>query len=293
MHMQRHDSFGRDRRQRIATETLEILRSGQYAPRPRQQISIQPALEQAISGTVHYPVESFQELFRQRDTRFATATRYETIFEVANVTSFAATQRLLAVDPENPVLCLNFASAKHPGGGFLKGAQAQEEALARASGLYACLEPHQIFYERNLAARTSLYTDALIYSPGIPVFRDDSDRLIDRPYRVSMITSPAVNAGAVRQNEPHRINQIDRVMRERTEKILSVAFVHGYRNLVLGAWGCGVFKNDPALVAGLFRDFLAEGGLFRGLFQRISFGVLDNTSGKTTIAPFQRLFNGR
>ncbi|MCA9092588.1 MAG: TIGR02452 family protein [Planctomycetaceae bacterium] len=288
--MERHDSAGRNKRQLIAEETLEILRSGHYSLVRGRPISIQPTLQQAIDGTIHYPVEAFPDLLQTRDTRLATAPRVKTTFNVANVTTFAAARQLLAEDPDSPVFCLNFASAKHPGGGFLKGAQAQEEALARASGLYACLEPHHSFYERNLASRTSLYTDAMIYSPSVPVFRDDRDQLIERPYAVSILTSPAVNAGAVRQNEPHREEYIAGVMRTRTEKLLTIAFIHGYRNLVLGAWGCGVFRNDPADVARLFHEFLTQGGIFAGTFHRVSFGVLDGTPGKSTIAPFERLF---
>src|SRR6185437_10556724 len=108
--------------------------------------------------------------------------------------------RLLRDEGADRVLALNFASARHPGGGFLKGSQAQEESLARASGLYACIAPLRGMYDANHRFRSCLYTDHLIYSPDVPVFRADNDSLLDHPYPVSFVTAPAVNAGAVRTN---------------------------------------------------------------------------------------------
>ena len=143
---------------------------------------------------------------------------------------------------ETRVLALNFASAKNPGGGFLKGSQAQEESLARASGLYACINPIQTGYEANRRNASCLYTDHMIYSPDVPVFRDDDDLLLDHPYLVSFLTAPAVNAGEVRLKEPGNVvpdRGGDAV--GRMEKVLSLAVVHGHEVLVLGAWGCGVF----------------------------------------------------
>lgn len=63
-----------------------------------------------------------------------------------------------------------------------------------------------------------------------------------------------------------------------------------YRRLVLGAWGCGVFRNDPAQVAGAFRTLLGPGGRFAGAFERVAFGILDRTPGATVRAAFERAF---
>lgn len=110
------------------------------------------------------------------------------------------------------MLALNFASARHPGGGFLGGSQAQEESLARASGLSPCLNQFQEMYDTNQRFSSCLYTDHMIYAPDVPVFRDDDDRLLEEPFLVSILTAPAVNAGAVRRNEPHHVQHIEPVM---------------------------------------------------------------------------------
>src|SRR5690348_13855049 len=92
----------------------------------------------------------------------------------------------------------------------------------------------------------------MIYSPRVPVFRDDDDRLIEEPWSVAMITAPAVNAGVVRANEPGSVPRIAETMNRRIASVLGLAAHHGHDALVLGAWGCGVFANDPWEIAELF-----------------------------------------
>ncbi|WP_455711878.1 TIGR02452 family protein [Streptomyces griseorubiginosus] len=191
------------------------------------------------------------------------------------------------------VAVLNFASARNPGGGFLNGAQAQEEALCRASALYTCLLRAREFYDHHRAHRDPFYTDRVIHSPAVPVFRDDRGRLLDSAHMVGFLTAAAPNAGVVRRTAPERVAELPRALAVRAEQVLSVAVAEGYRRLVLGAWGCGVFQNDPAQVAGAFRTLLAPGGRFAGAFEHVVFGVLDRTPGAVVRAAFERAFDER
>src|SRR5205814_6023280 len=132
--------------------------------------------------------EAFAGVFRRRDEVLAAAPRFATSFQVVNRTTLDAARRLLDLDPGADVLCLTFASAKHPGGGFLGGARAQEESLARTSGLYACINGNPM-YAFHQAHSDAMYTDYAIYSPDVPVFRNDEGQLLDQPYLCSFITS--------------------------------------------------------------------------------------------------------
>jgi len=67
------------------------------------------------------------------------------------------------------------------------------------------------------------------------------------------------------------------------EYLLAVASLQGCDSLVLGAWGCGVFRNDPEMVAHLFREALVSERL-RGCFRAIRFSVLDKPDGSTIVA---------
>jgi uncharacterized protein (TIGR02452 family) len=71
-------------------------------------------------------------------------------------------------------------------------------------------------------------------------------------------------------------------------RVLAVAAMHGHDTLVLGAWGCGAFGNDPEMVAELFREALA--GDLRGQFGTATFAVLDEWPDRRNIGPFERRF---
>jgi uncharacterized protein (TIGR02452 family) len=270
-------------RAHIARETIDILARGWYTAPDGDRIHIADLLARAQAHSRLVTPDDFGEVFRRGSSM---AQSCPTEFRVVNCTTLAAARRLIH-DGAIDVCCLNFASATNPGGGFLKGSQAQEESLARASGLYACIAPMRAMYDTNRQFGSCLYTDHMIYSPNVPVFRDDDDALLAEPYTASFITAPAVNAGALHERERPRIEP---TMLARTEKVLAVAAAHRHEALVLGAWGCGVFHNNPADVARWFRQHLGEGGAFRGAFRTVVFAVLDHSEGERTLKPFENLF---
>jgi uncharacterized protein (TIGR02452 family) len=277
--------MNRSSRASTAEETLEILERGEYRSPSGRVVRIADEVASALNGTRLYRPEDFpEELAGCEGRRGAQDVRVEVTAE----TSLQAARRLAADAARPDVLCLNFASAKHPGGGFLSGSEAQEESLARSSALYACLNSRREMYEFNRGAGTSLYSDHMIYSPRVPVFRDDDGGLLEEPYAVSFITAPAVNAGAVRSNEPGRAGSILPAMRGRLARVLWAAVRHRHPALVLGAWGCGVFRNDPAMVAGLFAEALGPGGPFHGCFGRVVYAVYDRSLTREVISAFRR-----
>ncbi len=114
----------------------------------------------------------------------------------------------------------------------------------------------------------------LIHSPDVPVFRDDEGgHLLEEPYACAFLTSPAPNEKVVVERNASRAAEADRVMRGRVERALVVAAHHRHRHLVLGAWGCGVFGNDPSVVADAFARALE--GPIAGAFDEVVFAVLD------------------
>ncbi|MCB9938681.1 MAG: TIGR02452 family protein [Planctomycetaceae bacterium] len=281
----------RKERALIAAHTVEILERREY-PCGGDTVSIGKVLDAAIAGTRHYSPEDFASVFAERATCLETPPcPTKTRFRVENTTTLSAAKTLVEEDASRRVLCLNFASAKSPGGGFLTGAQAQEECLARATGLYVCIKDVSSYYETNRSCGTPLYTDHMIYSPNVPVIRDDDDQLLPTPFAVSIITAPAVNAGAVVDNYPQDVPRIDEVMQARIERVLSLAVIHEHRHLVLGAWGCGVFKNDIEKVAQWFYVQLCEQSIFSQAFETVIFAVLDHSDTEKFISPFRACFD--
>ncbi|MGN5631590.1 TIGR02452 family protein [Streptomyces sp. AC154] len=265
----------------IARETESIVEAGFYRTPQGREVSIERALTAALSGTRLYGPEPVPVASLDHDRT--------PVFEVTGESSLEAAARMTGERP-GKVAVLNYASARNPGGGYLNGAQAQEEALCRGSALYATLRRAPEFYAHHRAERSPFYTDRVIHSPGVPVFRDDRGRLLGAPYVAGFLTSPAPNAGVIRRTDPGSAHLVGAALAARAERVLEVATVRGYRRLVLGAWGCGVFQNDPAEVAGVFRALLADDGRFAGHFEQIVFGILDRDGESPTRAAFDRVF---
>ncbi|MGC9380538.1 TIGR02452 family protein [Streptomyces sp. MH13] len=260
----------------IAQQTEQIVMAGCYRASDGREVPIAAAVEKAREHT---------RVFGPSPVEPASPVPVRTVFEVTGESSLEAARRL-----GGEVAVLNFASARNPGGGYLNGAQAQEEALCRASALYTCLLRARGFYDHHRAHRDPFYTDRVIHSPGVPVFRDDRGRLLDEPYTAGFLTSAAPNAGVVLRTAPERAAELPAALTARAGRVLETAAAHGYRRLVLGAWGCGVFRNDPAEVAGAFRTQLGPGGRFAEAFERVTFGILDRTPGGRVRAAFARVF---
>ena len=196
--------------------------------------------------------------------RSASTTR----FSVTTESTLEAASRLQHTRP----MILNFASAKNRGGGWLRGAKAQEESLCRASTLSASLynPVAAVYYDANRTCGTTLYTDHAIYSPTVCFFRNDAGELLPLPYTAAVLTMPAPNVGAFKQDWEHAA--LHETLERRVECVLTAAWLTGHENLVLGAWGCGVFKNEPSQVAEVFYKHLT--GPYKGAFSDVTFAIL-------------------
>jgi uncharacterized protein (TIGR02452 family) len=246
----------------IAEQTLAAVERGQYINGQHQIVDIADVVRAAVSGTV---LHELGEPLRSPTRTGPTA------IEVTGESTIEALRRL-AARPGGHLACLNFASAKSPGGGFLGGAQAQEESLARSSALYPCLRRQPSHYERNRAHHSAYYLDLAIYSPHVPGVRDDAGAWLDRPVLASVVTCAAPNAGALQQHGVFDAAMVEATFARRAELVLAVAAHHGVERLVLGAWGAGAFRNDPAVVADAFAALLNGG--FANAFAEVVFAVV-------------------
>lgn len=279
----------RENRVEIAKDTLEILSDGFYLNSDNEKINFKNELDYAVSNSVLYKPEMPESIRNEVGELLNLHRNRECKIEVTSETTIQASMRLINQEGIKETVCLNFASAKNPGGGFLTGSQAQEESLARSSGLYPCISQMSEMYEYNRNRKTCLYSDYMVYSPKVPFIRFDSGKLVNKPVLVSVITSPAVNAGVVMQRDVDDRNKIGEVMIARIKKILAVAAVNKNTAIVLGAFGCGVFKNSPEDVAGYFKKVLIEEG-YKSLFDRIVFAVYEKSEDKGNFNAFNNVF---
>ena len=269
--------IARDTAASYSHEAVEIIRAGHYVSIGQRHVEVAAAIQSAVAKTCVYPPGA---------TLPEITARFEhTSIHVTNETTLNAARRLISAG-QRPVT-LNFASATNPGGGFLNGARAQEESLCWSSGLYACLE-HQALYDFHRQRHDPIYTDYTLYSPDVPVFRDDDGHLLDEPYLCSFLTSAAVNANALLQRDPARRSEIEPAMLARIHKVLTLGAAHGHTSIILGAWGCGAFGNDGAEMAAWFDRVLQTD--FQGVYETIVFAVLDFSREQRFISPFQAVF---
>ena len=262
-------------RKAIARETLEILDRGWYDG-PAGRVEIGDDHRASVEKSRFIPAEETPALPPR-------AGEEKTRFSLWDCSTVRAVLDLTGQGAEK-VGVLNFASAKNPGGGFLNGAMAQEESLAASGGLYRTLTPHEEYYRRNRACGTMMYTGCAIYSPEVVFFRDEKFRLLPRPVTASVLTLPAVNLGQVMQ-KGEDLTAARAAMRGRMARALELFGAMGDRTLVLGAYGCGVFRNDPRQVARWWRELLAEPA-FADRFPRVVFAVLDGSRSQSCRAAF-------
>ncbi|MCL2848876.1 MAG: TIGR02452 family protein [Micrococcales bacterium] len=171
-----------------------------------------------------------------------------------------------------------FASATKPGGGWRSGSLAQEEAISYASLLPFALESVEAeFYAPSRAEKNSyFYTTGGVWAPAVPIIRDDAGRWLDDRPRVDFFTIAAPNVSAMMQNLP-AVDHARVADDLRTKMCNTLRALAGCSTIILGAFGCGVFGNDPAVVAGIWHDLLADPE-FQGRYRKVIFAVPDTSS---------------
>lgn len=145
-------------------------------------------------------------------------------------------------------------------------------------------------YKYNRGRSTYLYSDYMIYSPEVVFWMDDEGKLLKEPVIADVLTSPAPNKGAMIQNNcPDQIKKLEFTFRSRIEKMLRLAASQEVECLILGAWGCGVFRNEPVEVATYFHELLT--GEYQGRFKKIVFAVYDRSKSQDCYNAFSLVFN--
>ena len=195
-------------------------------------------------------------------------------------------------DKKSKICVLNFASAKNPGGGVWKGARSQEESICRASTLYHCLiteflKDNYYSYHRE---KKSEYSDRIIYIPNITVFKSDDDifsKDIDEKcwYNIDVISCAAHNQKAYQAN----YEKLKEINYNKIKAIIECAVENNVDILILGAFGCGAFGNDPILVSKTFKRILIDEGYYK-FFEKVHFAIFTVGSEEKNINEFNKTF---
>jgi len=254
----------------IAKDTLNVIKNGYYIHNGEKISIVNPFFSNAKYDdvTVLSP-NKLESIANDDDDTFAEAFRGSTScsFFLLDADSFE-----VASSFENG-LVMNFANAHTVGGGFLKGSHAQEESLCRCSTLYASIssEKASAMYDYNNRINEPADSDFMLLSRNVCVFKDRFGNYLDEPYNTAVITvaAPNVNGKASKIQK----DELRDIIKTRLKLFLYACAYHGYKDLVLGAWGCGAFGNNPYDVASCFYDLFFNNG-FKDYFDNIAFAVL-------------------
>ncbi len=271
--MKRSLELKRNYARELGLSAWDISQEGIYYSDTGNEISITDAMEKALEEKRSIPPTT--ELPEPNDIHIS-----DTHIEINNETTMQAAYRLLKTGKKT--VALNFANGISPGGGFLHGARAQEEVLCRSSGLYRTLIDDPM-YEYHLEREEPDSTDWIIYSPKVPVFREDDGTGIEEPWLMDIFTCAAPVASSIGQRRARPL------LKKRILRILETAHAFGYQQLVLGAWGCGAFWNNPYTTAEDFKEALT--GPYCGLFSNVVFAIADWSDDRTFIGPFREVFS--
>ncbi|MCR5011827.1 MAG: TIGR02452 family protein [Lachnospiraceae bacterium] len=155
------------------------------------------------------------------------------------------------------VAVLNFASYRHAGGGFIRGAMAQEESICHDSFLYNVIREFTEYYELNEAhLNKGLYQNRALYSPGISFFSKTG-----KSVSVDVLTCAAPNRSLMFRDGRFTEGENEEALRERICFIRDICDAEGVETFIAGAFGCGVFAQKPDVVATLFREYFSDTGV--------------------------------
>ncbi|MCD8095375.1 MAG: TIGR02452 family protein [Ruminococcus sp.] len=286
----------------ILDDTLNIMKNGCYSKNSRE-IRLHFASEKLRETQVFLPkdIESMRttnELSVISDDNITQGI--ECYFGCENADALVLAQKEYQNLKKNGetvprVLVLNLASATQPGGQTRKGASAQEEDLCRRTSLLLSLESENAkkYYEYNNARKTRMGSDAIMLSPYVEVVKNADSETLDEPFSISVIScaAPMVRLGLEGMSQ----QKYEEMLYKRIQGMLLVAASLKYRHLILGAFGCGVYGNDAAIVSDLFARAICsltyDGKNCGQLFDSINFAVLCKPNKDYNYKEFRRNFS--
>ena len=258
--------------------TIEIVNQGYYTTEDGKRVTF-PTITRMEHETKFYKNE-----FRVDNI---PTNEEETKIIVRNVDCLEEGVRLCR-EGYNPAI-LNMVSRRHPGGGVMLGAGAQEESLFRRTNLFRSLYQfteyfiNHVWYKKYITPVSTGECYPLdrnfggIYTPGALLFREDEQhgyKLMESPECLSFISVAGMNRPKIK-DATHIADDLIEGTKNKMRTILRIGLRHGHDSLVLGALGCGAYRNPPSHIAKLFHEVFEEPE-FKNKYRLISFAILDD-----------------
>ena len=254
-----------------------------------------------LSASINVAKKNTTVLYENDYPAFDASKTKDMTIEVSGDRSFQAAMRLRKEYPDAKIAVMNFANAFHAGGGVASGASAQEECLCRTSTLYPLLYRQTLrntFYKYHHDLNTPKASDSLIYTEGVIICKTDED-LPKRMPKEDWVTVDVITIAAPDLRDKSNIHvplvnggtymndaELFGYHVKRAIHMLTCAAAKGADVLVLGAFGCGAFQNNPEVVARAYKIALQE---FPKVFRRVEFAVYCPPGGSTNYDVFTKV----
>jgi len=246
---------------------------------------LKKSIENSIKNTILYK-EDFKFDLSQNNQK---SNKYN--ISISKYRTFQCIKHFFLKNKNLKNCVLNFANAYFPGGAALSGARAQEESLCRASTLYPCLNTPYLkenYYKYHSQKKHE--TNRLFYIPRIIVFKTDENNFPELMkendwYELDVITCAAHNQQAKELNNIEIFN----LNYDRIKQILGSAISNNVDNIVLGAFGCGVFSNDPKIISRVFKKLLIDEEYYK-YFINIHFAIFSSKNDSPNLIEFKNTF---
>ena len=271
----------RDMRARVFQETIRIVDQGYY---------VSPDGERHDFSKLKEMIEGTEFVSRELPPVDCAPVKGGTQVEVVNEDCLEVAERL--VDEGYAPALLNMASRRNPGGGVIGGAGAQEETVFRRTDLFKSLYQFAS-YACQYGLRKSRFQYPLdqnfggIYTPDVTYFRDSEAndyRLLDNPTDFAVITVAGINRPDLTPDGREIAEYLVPTVKDKMRTIFRLGLRHGCDSLVLGALGCGAFRNPPRHIARLFHEVMEEPE-FRDRYRRIVFAILEDHNSRRPDSP--------
>ena len=211
----------------------------------------------------------------------------------------AALDYLKETGHKKKIAILNFANWTNPGGGVRGGAVAQEEAICRCSTLYKNLTAKNVngFYNSHNSRdnyNNYSYNNDIIYSPEVLILKDDTDskniltlNLNDKKNKQNFVSVITCAAPFNNNGKNFTDQDIYKIHLPRGKRILDIALNNDIDIIILGAFGCGAFENNPIEVSKAYKEILINQN-YQQYFEKVVFAIPDKNSKnyKTFFATF-------
>ena len=195
------------------------------------------------------------------ETNFTNLIKQKTIISVVNKDCVEVANELAL---KGKTCVLNMANAINKGGGVERGAMAQEEELCRRSNLWYGLRPS--YYP--------MQDDEFIYTKNVKFFRNKQYEFMNE-FKCDILT---IAAPCLINFKPGRYpKNYSKIVQEKIKIMIYAPYYMGVKHLILSAFGCGAFRNNPKFMSSMFKKQIK---LLNLPYETITFAILDDSNSK-------------